>query len=156
MNTEGIISQLEAATQQYEMALEKLVQINQTVNFLVQVMYNTRHELDERLGWLTNVVGGTGDQLDRLFSCLLHGAYLVVAMITCSFVSAPTLTRGFLVLMVPLNLAVSYNQGSTEAFNFPSMTILLILSAAGEFLSIANMIFLNLLLHICCMWAVQK
>lgn len=129
-NTEGIILQLDAATRQYDAALEKLVQINRTVNFLVEVMDSTRQELDDKLGWLTNVVGGTGDQLDRLFTCVLHGMFLVVAMITCSFVSAPTLTRGFLVLMVPLNLAVSYHQGHAEALNFPSMTILLVLSAA--------------------------
>ena len=133
LNTEDIISQLESASRQYEMALEKLVQINRTVNFLVKVMDNTRRELDEKLGWLTNVVGGTGDQLDRLFSCVLHGLYLVVAMITCSFVRAPTLTRGFLVLMVPLNLAVSYHQGNAEALNFPSMTMLLILSGVCEY-----------------------
>ncbi|KAJ9599165.1 hypothetical protein L9F63_010342 [Diploptera punctata] len=125
-NTEGIMLQLEAADQQYDAVLHKLVQINSTVNFLVNVMDGTRKEL----GWLTNVIGGTGDQLDRLFSCVQHGLYLVAAMITCSFVQAPTLTRGFLVLMVPLNLAVSYHQGPAEALNFPSMTVLLVVSAA--------------------------
>jgi hypothetical protein len=76
-------------------------------------------------------MGGTGDQLDRLYSCALHILYLIVGMIATAFIGAPSSTRVFLLLLVPMNLAVSYNHGDSAALNFPSMTILIVASIAG-------------------------
>jgi hypothetical protein len=76
-------------------------------------------------------MGDTGNQLDRLYSCVFHALYLIVGMIAASFVRAPTLTRAFLLLIVPLNLAAMYHHGDSAALNFPSMTILIIASTAG-------------------------
>jgi hypothetical protein len=76
-------------------------------------------------------MGDTGHQLDRLYSCALHFLYLIAGMVTAAFIRAPTLTRAFLVLIVPLNLAVIYNHGDAAALDFPSMTILILASTAG-------------------------
>ncbi|XP_069690201.1 protein brambleberry-like [Periplaneta americana] len=129
-STQQILAQHASAAAQYESTLHKLAQINTTVNFLLNLMDKTRHELDERLGWLTRLLGGTGEQVDRLYSCVLHILFLVVGMITAAFVRAPTLTRTFLLLVVPLNLAVTYHHGDDAALNFPSMTILILASTA--------------------------
>lgn len=88
-------------------------------------------ELDERLGWLTNLIGGTGNQLDQLYSCVLHVLYMIVGMITTSFTGAPTSTRALLLILVPGNLAVTYHHGDSAALNFPTMTALIFVSTAG-------------------------
>jgi hypothetical protein len=76
-------------------------------------------------------MGGTGDQLGRLYSCILHVLYLIVGMITAAFLRAPTLTRAFLLLLVPLNFAVMCSHGDSAALDFLSMTALIIASIAG-------------------------
>ncbi|PNF32494.1 hypothetical protein B7P43_G03867 [Cryptotermes secundus] len=129
-----ILAWHEAATAQYSSALYKLSQINVTVNFLLDLLDKTRHELDERLGWLTNLMGDTGNQLDHLYSCVLHFLYLIAGMITAAFIRAPTITRVFLLLIAPLNLAVTYNHGDTAALNFSSMTILILASTAVHYM----------------------
>jgi hypothetical protein len=80
-------------------------------------------------------MGDTGNQLDHLYSCVLHALYLMVGMIATSFVRAPTLTRAFLLLIVPLNLAATYHHGDSAALNFPSMTVLIFASTAGTWVT---------------------
>jgi hypothetical protein len=76
-------------------------------------------------------MGDTGNQLDHLYKFVLHAIYLIVGMIAASFIRAPTLTRAFLLLIVPLNLAAMYHHGDSAALDFSSMTILIFASTAG-------------------------
>jgi hypothetical protein len=78
-------------------------------------------------------MGNTGNQLDQLYSCVLHFLYLIAGMIAAAFIRAPTITRAFLLLLVPLNLAVTYSYGYATALNFPSMTIFILASTAGTY-----------------------
>ncbi|PNF20063.1 hypothetical protein B7P43_G05263 [Cryptotermes secundus] len=110
-STQEILARHESARAQYNSALYKLSHINATVNFLLDLLDKTRQEFDERLGWLNNLTPDTGNQLDHLYSCVLHFLYLIVEMITAAFIRAPTTTRIFLLLFVPLNLAVAYTHG---------------------------------------------
>ncbi|PNF28127.1 hypothetical protein B7P43_G11874, partial [Cryptotermes secundus] len=48
-----------------------------------------------------------------------------------AFIRAPMTTRAFLLLLVPLNLGVTYTHGDAAALNFPSMTILILASTAA-------------------------
>jgi hypothetical protein len=77
------------------------------------------------------MMGDTGNQLDQLYSCVLHFLYLIVGMIITAFFNAPTVTRTVLLLLVPLNVAVTYNHGAAVALNFPSMTMFILASTAG-------------------------
>ncbi|PNF16473.1 Protein brambleberry [Cryptotermes secundus] len=130
-STQEILARHESARAQYNSALYKLSQISATVNFLLDLLDKTRQEFDERLGWLNNLTPDTGNQLDHLYSCVLHFLYLIVGMITAAFIRAPTTSRAFLLLFVPLNLAVTYTHGDAAALNFPSMTILILASTAA-------------------------
>jgi uncharacterized ion transporter superfamily protein YfcC len=80
-----------------------------------------------------NLTEDTENHLDHLYSCVCHFLFLIVGMITAAFFGAPTLTRAFLLLLVPLNLAVTYNYGEAAALNFLSMTILILASTAGMY-----------------------
>ncbi|XP_033609951.1 protein brambleberry isoform X2 [Cryptotermes secundus] len=127
--TQEILAHHESATAQYDSAIYKLSQISTTVNFLLDLLDKTRHDI-EHLGRLINLTPDTGNQLDHLYSCVLHFLYLIVGMITAAFFRAPTTSRAFLLLFVPLNLAVTYTHGDAAALNFPSMTILILASTA--------------------------
>ncbi|KDR18720.1 protein brambleberry-like [Zootermopsis nevadensis] len=129
-STQEIIAQHASAAAQYNSTLHKLAQINITVNYLLNLLDKTRQEIDERLGWLTSLIGDTGNQLGHVYSCVLHALYLIVGMIAASFVRAPTLTRAFLLVIVPLNLAAVYHHGDSASLDFLSMTILIFASTA--------------------------
>jgi hypothetical protein len=62
---------------------------------------------------------------------MLHVLYLIVGMITTSFIGAPTFTRALLLILVPGNLAATYHHGDSAALDFPSMTALIVVSTAG-------------------------
>ncbi|XP_067005674.2 protein brambleberry [Anabrus simplex] len=128
-STMAILAQHQSAAAQYEETLNKLSKINDTVTFLLQVMETTRQELDERLGWLSGVVGAAG-----IYMFVLHALYLLIGMVATAFLQASTVTKFALISIVPLNLAVIYNQGRDAALCFTHMTIVIITIATVHWL----------------------
>jgi hypothetical protein len=72
-----------------------------------------------------------GNQLDLLYSCVLHCLYLIVGMITGIFIGAPALTRASLLLLVSLNFAAKYFHWDAATLNLTSMSILILALTAG-------------------------
>jgi hypothetical protein len=77
------------------------------------------------------MMADSGNQLDLLYSCVLHFLFLIVGMITGIFIGAPALTRALLFLTVSLNFAAKYNRWDAATLNFTSMTILILALTAG-------------------------
>lgn len=73
-----------------------------------------------------------GDQLEWIQQCLAHGLYLVLGMIATSFIQAPPAVRCALILIVPLNLALTSYEGAKGALDFPGITLLLIVFTGGK------------------------
>lgn len=61
LSTNRIFAQHEEALVQYEQTLEKLNQINDTIQYIWNITNNMRVEVDEKLNWLTNYIGNTGN-----------------------------------------------------------------------------------------------
>jgi hypothetical protein len=59
-STLKILERHEKAVQQYETTLESLQAINASVIYLQNLMVNTQMEIDKRLGWITEILGGAG------------------------------------------------------------------------------------------------
>jgi hypothetical protein len=77
------------------------------------------------------MMADSGNQLDLLYSCVLHFLFLIVGMITGIFIGALALTRALLFLIVSLNFAAMYNRWDAATLNFTSMTILILALTAG-------------------------
>lgn len=75
----------------------------------------------------------SGDQLEWIQQCLAHGLYLVLGMIATSFIQAPPAVRCALILIVPLNLALTSYEGAQGALDFSGITLLLVLFSGGMF-----------------------
>lgn len=60
-STDRIFAQHEAALVQYEQTLQKLGQINDTIQYVWNITNTMRAEIDEKLNWLTNYIGDTGN-----------------------------------------------------------------------------------------------
>ncbi|XP_078043072.1 protein brambleberry [Augochlora pura] len=133
-STNRIFEQHEEAILQYENTLEKLAQINDTIQFLWNITNTMRAEVDEKLNWLTNYIGDTGEQMHKMYRTGLHVVYLLCAMVIAAFLHAPLLTRITIMGLVPLNLASYLKHGMDACLDFTSMTVLIFLITAMHFL----------------------
>lgn len=59
-STKQLLHQQKITAVRYEETLHNLERINITVSYLLDLLENTRSELDFRLRWITDIVGGTG------------------------------------------------------------------------------------------------
>lgn len=66
VSTQQILQRHELAVQQYENTLQSLQAINSSVIYLQNLMVNTQVEIDKRLGWITEFLGGAGKNLCQL------------------------------------------------------------------------------------------
>lgn len=121
-----MLEQSSMAAKQYEATLNQLSQVNSTVYGLVEVVSTTRAVLEEKLMWLSQTLGGTDNAVERLYLFLSHISYLILAMISCSFLQVPVPGRIALVVLVPLNLIVAIQQGITNALTFIGLSVVLL------------------------------
>lgn len=133
-STDHILAQHEEALQQYEKTLEKLTEINSTINFIWNITNTMRVEVDQKLNWITNIIGDTGEQMHKMYRVALHIVYILIAMIVASFLQAPFLTRATIVGIVPLNLATYLKHGLEACLDFTSITALILLITGMHYL----------------------
>lgn len=81
--------------------------MNKTVHSLVALVGGTRQALEEKLSWITNVLGGTDLALERIYLILWHVVFMLVAMLVCAFLSASSFTRLIVTTLPPANLAMA-------------------------------------------------
>ncbi|XP_019867205.1 protein brambleberry [Aethina tumida] len=93
---------------QYESTLKNLAEVNRTVHNLVSLVGGTRQALEERLSWLTTALGGTDLAIERLYIILWHFGFMLLAMLSCAFLTAKLSTRIAVVSLPPLNLALAF------------------------------------------------
>ncbi|EZA58740.1 hypothetical protein DMN91_009181 [Ooceraea biroi] len=128
-----ILEQHKETIEQYEQTLQKLAQINDTIQYIWNLTNAMRAEVDEKLGWITNYIGDTGEQMQRMYRTFLHVAYLLVAMIVAAFLQAPFLTRATIMSILPVNLITYWKRGPEVSLDFISMTVLIFLITAMHF-----------------------
>lgn len=106
-STELLIRQSEAAQKQYEATLAQLAEVNTTVHSLVALVGGTKQALEEKLLWLSTALGGTDLAVERLYLIMWHAAFLLLAMISCSFLAASLGVRLIVAVIPPLNLGLA-------------------------------------------------
>lgn len=125
-STKQILNQHAEAAEDLERMLLNIAKINASIDYLLKTVDRTRTEIDERLGWIIKFISESGDQLEWMQQCLAHGLYLVLGMIATSFIQAPLAVRCALILIVPLNLALTSYDGVEGALDFSGITLLLV------------------------------
>lgn len=84
--------------------MKNLAEVNKTVHNLVTLVGGTRQALEERLAWLSTALGGTDLAVERLYLIIWHSVFMLLAMLTCAFLSARLTTRLMVATLPPLNL----------------------------------------------------
>ncbi|CAH0557887.1 unnamed protein product [Brassicogethes aeneus] len=93
---------------QYESTIKNLAEVNSTVHNLVALVGGTRQALEEKLTWITSALGGTDSAIERLYLIVWHFAFMLMAMLSCAFLTARLSTRIAVVSLPPLNLALAF------------------------------------------------
>ncbi|PBC33274.1 hypothetical protein APICC_01297 [Apis cerana cerana] len=135
-STNRIFTQHEEVLIQYEQTLQKLSQINNTIQYIWDITNNMRAEMDEKLNWLTKYIGDSGEQMHRIYRVGLHIIYLLFAMVIAAFLHAPFLTRITIMGIVPLNLLSFLKHGMDACLDFVSMSVLIFLITMMHFIMI--------------------
>ncbi|XP_019628011.1 PREDICTED: protein brambleberry-like [Branchiostoma belcheri] len=119
---------------QFHVTLSNLRQMNATVNYLLHLMDSMKTGLDKRMDFLAVSLGGAGDHLAILASCVLHVGYFLVAMVTMTFLQSPALSRAVMLVLVPTNAVseVRYRR----SLDFQSLTVVLTVAVVGNWLLI--------------------
>ncbi|XP_047354506.1 protein brambleberry-like isoform X1 [Vespa velutina] len=136
-STSLILDQHQEAANQYEQMMEKLARINDTIQFISNATNKIRTEIEQnihQLDWITDYIGDTGEQLQKVYRTVLHILYLLIAMITAAFLNAPFWTRAAIMGIVPLNLCSYLKHGLDACLDFPSITALIFLITMMHFL----------------------
>ena len=99
---------------------------------LWQVTNQMQDKIDDRLNWLSNHLGGTGDKLAFLSVCLLHVGYFLVATLCILFLNAPLFTRLFLLILVPVNAWCEIKFRSSLTYG--TLSLFLVLALLGWYI----------------------
>ncbi|XP_077998735.1 protein brambleberry-like [Glandiceps talaboti] len=89
--------------QHHESMLANLKKMNETANHIVEFLSKMQTGIDKKLGWISTMVGGTGDQLSMVMTCVCHILYFIMTCILVTFLQTPMLSRFVLLVLVPLN-----------------------------------------------------
>ncbi|XP_058960945.2 protein brambleberry-like [Pocillopora verrucosa] len=110
-------------TQHYNQTMENLKIINDTIGYLIEVTNQMQDKIDNRLNWLTRHLGGTGDKLVVVTTCLMHAGYFLLATLCILFLNAPLFTRLVLLVAVPINAWSEINFDSGLSYSTLSSII---------------------------------
>ncbi|KAK1123505.1 hypothetical protein K0M31_008210 [Melipona bicolor] len=135
-STRNIFDYHEATLIRFEQTIEKLNQIDNTVQYVWNLTNSMRAEMDEKLNWLTSYIGDTGEQMYQIYRVGLHIVYLLFAMVIAAFLHAPLLTRITIMGLVPLNLMSFLKHGMDACLDFVSISVLIFLITMMHFLMI--------------------
>lgn len=89
-----------------------------------------QEKFDDRLSWLTQYLGGTGDKLALITTFLLHAGYFLLATLCILFLNAPLFTRLALLVIVPINAWSEIHFNSSLSFS--SLSCLLAVALVGK------------------------
>lgn len=109
-NTEYILSQNEIASNQFDQTIQRLGEINNTIEKLQKIMKTLEGSVDEKLVWITNKIGGTDEALSNINLVLQHLGYLLFGMLVLVFVNAPAFYRVLFIFAVPLNFVCTLSK----------------------------------------------
>ncbi|XP_031618786.1 protein brambleberry-like [Contarinia nasturtii] len=103
--SEYILSQNEIASTQFDQTIQRLSEINHTIEKLQKLMTTLESSVDDKLTWITSKLGGADEALKNIYLILQYIGYLLFGMLILVFINAPGFYRIFFIFAVPLNFA---------------------------------------------------
>lgn len=103
--TEYILSQNEITSSQLDQTIRQLNDLKETVLKLTNLLRTVENDVDQKLSWILDKVGGTDALVNNVHLLLTHLGYLLLGMLFLVFINAPAFYRIVFITAVPLNFA---------------------------------------------------
>lgn len=103
--TEYILAQNEVTSNQLDQTLGQLNELKETVVKLTGLLRTIENDVDQKLSWILDKVGGTDALVNNVHLLLTHLGYLLLGMLSLVFVNAAAFYRIVFITAVPLNFA---------------------------------------------------
>ncbi|KAL5015168.1 hypothetical protein ScPMuIL_009438 [Solemya velum] len=113
----------------YQTMYSNMERINTTVIHLLTTVKSMQANLDDKIDWVTHVLGGAENKLSLLTCGAMHVGYFLLAALVASFLQIPAMSRFLLFLTVMANALLEIQYGNS--LDFISMTFFILLSSAG-------------------------
>ncbi|XP_025082982.1 protein brambleberry-like isoform X2 [Pomacea canaliculata] len=111
-----LLSHHKILQKQQKAVFANLQRINSSVTYVLEAVSNFQSKMENRIAWITQLIGGADDKLDILQCCVLHIAYLLLMMITAAFLHTPLVGRVVLIMVVLSNMAAHLVHNSSLDF----------------------------------------
>lgn len=103
--TEYILSHNEVTSNQLDQSIRQLDELKETVIKLTNLLRTVENDVDQKLSWILDKVGGTDALVSNVHLLLTHLGYLLLGMLFLVFINAPAFYRIVFITAVPLNFA---------------------------------------------------
>ncbi|KAK3705501.1 hypothetical protein RRG08_041375 [Elysia crispata] len=144
-NTEQSVLKLDSSLQkllqkfaqldtQYSGMSVSLKKMNATMNHVMTSIGLLGHNLDEKISWLSELLGGADTKLSTMSCCLLHIAYFFLLAVAATFLQVALYARLALMAVIVANVAAELNY--EHSLDFAGLTVFLITLYGGYKLTV--------------------
>ncbi|KAM9307631.1 protein brambleberry-like [Gastrophryne carolinensis] len=118
------------SAQYYEVLMEKLQRMNQSLSMVLYAMDHMHHNVESRLTYIQGFVHWAGGNLNAIYTCVLHGAYFLLLALLMTFLQTPGFSRALLLVLIVANALSELNHNASLGFR--SLTVLLLCAMTGH------------------------
>lgn len=101
-----VLSQNDIASSHFDRTIQHLSEISKTTEKLANLVQTLEINVDQKLAWISNKIGGSDKLLEKIHLLLLHMGYLLFGMLLLVFINASAFYRIFFIIAVPLNFVL--------------------------------------------------
>ncbi|KAK7094027.1 protein brambleberry-like [Littorina saxatilis] len=131
-SSERLLSHHDTLQRRQEEVFDNLQKINTTVLAVMTTVLDLQTQMEQRISWVTQILGGADDKLEVLQCCVLHLAYFLLVVVVAAFLHTPVMTRVIMMVVVVSNMAGQLTHHSS--LDFAGLTVFITTIILGQWL----------------------
>ncbi|CAL1531063.1 unnamed protein product [Lymnaea stagnalis] len=124
LNLEKLLRKCEQLDSLYFGMSANLSKMNGTINHVMSELSTLGEHLDEKISWITQLLGGADNKLADMSCCLLHIAYFFLLVVTATFLEISLPFRLAMLVIIVGNVAAELNY--QNSLDFAGLTVFLL------------------------------
>ncbi|GFN96069.1 protein brambleberry-like isoform x1 [Plakobranchus ocellatus] len=129
-----LLEKFEELDTQYSSMCVSLKKMNVTMTHVMSSITFLGKNLDEKINWLSGLLGGAENKLSTMSCCLLHIAYFFLLAVTATFLQVALYTRLVMMAVIVANVAAELNY--EHSLDFAGLTVFLLTIYGGYKLTV--------------------
>ncbi|MEE6462955.1 hypothetical protein FKM82_005711 [Ascaphus truei] len=126
------LSHQNKTAQYYDLLMEKLHRMNQSLGMVLYAMDHMQSSVEQRLSYIQGFIDWAGVNLNAISTCVLHGGYFLLLALLMTFLQTPGFSRAVLLVLVLINALSELNHHISLGFR--SLTVFLVCTVIGNWM----------------------